>query len=96
MLTEELATRFARVALANIEREYPRHLSHFMVDAADVADERAQHPAFYGSYDWHSAVHMHWLLVRVLRLYPVARIAAQITEALDGHLTAQALEAELA
>ena len=96
MLTEELATRFARVALANIEREYPRHILHFMVDAGDVSDQRAQHPAFYGSYDWHSAVHMHWLLVRVLRLYPVARIAVQITEALDRHLTADAIETELA
>jgi hypothetical protein len=96
VLTEELATRFARVALANIEREYPRHILHFMVDAADVGDERAQHPAFYGSYDWHSAVHMHWLLVRVLRLYPVTRIAVQVTEALDRQLTAEAIEAELA
>ena len=96
MLTEELATRFARVALANVEREYPRHILHFMVDAADLADERTQHPAFYGSYDWHSAVHMHWLLVRVLRLYPVSRVAVQITEALDRHLTPEAIAAELA
>ena len=96
MLTEELATRFARVALANIDREYPRHIAHFMVDAADSGKERAQHPAFYGSYDWHSAVHMHWLLMRVLRLYPVSRIAVDITDALDRHLTPEAIAAELA
>ena len=96
MLTEELASRLARVALANIVREHPRHVVHLMVDAADVPSERAQHPAFYGSYDWHSAVHMHWLLMRVLRLYPVARIAAQISDALDLHLTPDAIDTELA
>src|SRR3979411_2339942 len=96
MLTEELATRFARVALANIGREYPRHVQHFLTSANEERGERALHPAFYGSYDWHSAVHMHWLLVRVLRLYPVARIAPAITDALDAHLTPAAIEAELA
>jgi hypothetical protein len=96
MLTEELATRFARVAIANIAREYPRHVQHFMSAAGSLPPQRELHPAFYGSYDWHSAVHMHWLLVRVLRLYPVARIAPDITDALDRHLSEANIEAELA
>ena len=96
MLTEELASRFARVALANIGREYPRHIQHLVSGADEELRERIVHPAFYGSYDWHSAVHMHWLLLRVLRLYPVARIAPAIAEALDQHLTPSAIEAELA
>jgi hypothetical protein len=96
MLTEELATRFARVALANIVREYPRHLQHFMTEAAALPPQREIHPVFYGSYDWHSAVHMHWLLMRVLRLYPVSRIAPDITDALDAQLTDSNIERELA
>src|SRR5881392_1785817 len=96
MLTEDLATRFARVALANIVREYPRHVQHFMTEAAPLPPQREVHPAFYGSYDWHSAVHMQWALVRVLRLYPVARIAPDIADALDRHLTEAAIERELA
>ena len=96
MLTAELATRFARVALANIEREYPRHVQHFLTAPDEERRERELHPAFYGSYDWHSAVHMHWLLVRVLRLYPTERIALQIADALDAHLSEAALERELA
>ena len=95
MLTEELASQFARVALANIVREYPRHIQHFASSADEELRERVLHPAFYGSYDWHSAVHMHWLLVRVLRLYPVSRIAPPIADALDAHLSAQALHKEL-
>ena len=95
-LTEELAARFARVAIANIAREYPRHVQHFMTAAEPLPAPREAHPAFYGSYDWHSAVHMHWLLMRVLRLYPVARIAPDISDALDRHLTEANSERELA
>lgn len=96
MLTPELASRFARVALSNIDREYPRRVDHLMATAGDELRPRALHPAFYGSYDWHSAVHMHWLLVRVLRLYPVLGDAKTIAEALDRHLAPDALAQELA
>jgi hypothetical protein len=96
VLTEELASRFARVALANIVREYPRHIQHLVSSASDELRERILHPAFYGSYDWHSAVHMHWLLARVLRLYPTSGDAVRIAEALDAHLTPGAMAAEVA
>jgi hypothetical protein len=95
MLAEELASRFARVALANIEREYPRRLDHLLNSSGEELDPRRQHPAFYGSYDWHSAVHMHWVLARVLRLHPMLPENARIAAALDAHLSPQALEAEL-
>src|SRR6266850_3544133 len=95
MLTEELATRLARVALGNIVREYPRHIQHLTSSPEEELDERTLHPAFYGSYDWHSAVHMHWLLMRVLRLYPVSRSAPPISDALDAHLTPENIAREL-
>jgi hypothetical protein len=96
VLTEELAERFARVALANIARDYPRRIDHLLASPDEELRPRVVHPAFYGAYDWHSAVHMHWLLMRVLRLYPVSRIAAAIADALDRHLSPAALEQELA
>jgi hypothetical protein len=86
----------ARTALANVTREYPYQPSHVFASAADAVTPRSLHPAFHGSYDWHSSVHMHWLLVRILRLYPVARIAEPIAGALDRHLTAENMEQELA
>ena len=95
MLTEELAAKLARVALANIRREYPRHIQHLVSAPEEELRERVLHPAFYGSYDWHSAVHMHWLLMRVLRLYPVSRVAPDIADALDAHLTPEAIAKEL-
>ena len=91
-MTEEQARAFAAVALANVRREYPRHVSHLLTRPGEELDPRKLHPAFYGSYDWHSAVHMHWLLARVQRLYPDARIARLF----DEHLAPSALRAELA
>jgi hypothetical protein len=95
VLTESLAERFARVALANIARDYPRRVDHLLASPADELRPRVVHPAFYGAYDWHSAVHMHWTLVRVLRLYPVSRIAAAIAAALDEHLSPERVACEL-
>ena len=96
MLTADLASRLAHVALANIEREYPRHIQHLMCAPGEALDERQRHPAFFGAYDWHSAVHMHWLLVRLLRLFPASHDAEAIAQALDAHLSRSALEQELA
>ena len=95
MLTEELASAFARVALANTEREFPRAITHRMQTPQDELYPRKVHPAFFGSYDWHSAVHMHWLLVRVLRLHPMLPENGRIAALLDVHLAPAALEAEL-
>ena len=92
MLTAPLAATFARVALANVQREYPRHVSHQLSGPREELSPRKLHPAFYGSYDWHSAVHMHWLLVRVLRLHPDQN---DIVAVLDRHLAPHPLAAEL-
>ena len=90
-------TQFARVALAGITREYPNKPGNVMNSAADVASPRAMHPAFYGCFDWHSAVHSHWALVRLLRLHPDWTEARdEVVEALAGNLTAENLAAEAA
>jgi hypothetical protein len=63
------ASRYARLALANIDREFPAKLDHVIGEAAHLASPRALHPSFFGSFDWHSCVHAHWLLARLLKLY---------------------------
>ncbi len=95
-MSEELAAAFAATALANVRREFPRHVAHLMNAPGESLEQRLLHPAFYGSYDWHSAVHMHWLLARVLRLYPALGEARQAVEVLDAHLAPGPLAAELA
>jgi hypothetical protein len=67
-LDDRLAERLARTAVDNIGREYPNAPGHLLRGPADLLPPRELHPCFYGSYDWHSCVHQHWLLARLLRL----------------------------
>src|SRR5215467_14462915 len=93
---EKTAERFAKLALACVEKEYPNKISHVLNSDADVAPPRKLTPAFYGCYDWHSSVHGHWLLVRLLRTFPNASFAPQAREALRKSLTAENLKQEAA
>ena len=95
-LTAEHAGRFARLALAGLDREYPVKPADILSAAQDLRPQREVHPAFFGSFDWHSSVHGHWLLVRLLRLHPDLPNAAEARRALDAHLTKDALAAEAA
>jgi hypothetical protein len=90
------AERFAKLALACVEKEYPNKISHVLNSDADVAPPHKLTPAFYGCYDWHSSVHGHWLLVRLLRTFPNASFATQAREALRNSLTAEILKQEAA
>lgn len=73
---------FARLALACIHREYPNQIQHLLASGEDIASPRALHPVFYGCFDWHSAVHSHWLLVRLLKTTRDGRLAEEIASAL--------------
>ena len=96
LLTRVQASRFVRSVLVNVEREFPNKLDHVMAGPGDVAAPRALHPAFFGSFDWHSCVHAHWLLVRVLKMHARIPEAAQIRATLDAHLAPENVDAELA
>jgi hypothetical protein len=93
-LTAEQATKFARLALDGIAKEYPHKPADVLNGDADVLPPRQVHPAFHGCYDWHSAVHGHWMLVRILRRFPGIGIEGEIRAALGANLTAENLEAE--
>ncbi|MGB4741810.1 MAG: DUF2891 family protein, partial [Fuerstiella sp.] len=61
-LTNQQVESFARLALKGIPQEYPNKPSNVMNSAEDVRSPKDMHPAFYGNFDWHSAVHGHWML----------------------------------
>ncbi|HEY4285275.1 MAG TPA: DUF2891 domain-containing protein [Chthoniobacterales bacterium] len=90
------AERFAQLALACVHKEYPNKISHVLNSDADVAPPRKLTPAFCGCYDWHSSVHGHWLLVRLLRTFPDAPFASAAREALKQSLTVENLKQEAA
>lgn len=93
-LTPEQASRFAKLALKGIQKQFPHKPGEVWNSDADVRGPRALHPAFYGSYDWHSSVHGHWMLVRLLRLFPQLPEAAEIRKVLDAHLSEKNLQVE--
>src|SRR3989440_7504938 len=88
------AERFAKLALACVHKEYPNKISHVLNSDADVAPPRKLTPAFCGCYDWHSSVHRHWLLVRLVRTFPNAPFANEAREASKQSLTAENLKQE--
>jgi hypothetical protein len=90
------AERFADLALACVHKEFPNHMSHTLNSDADVAPPRKLTPAFYGCYDWHSSVHGHWLLVRLVRTFPSASFVPAARDALRQSLTAENLMQEAA
>ena len=95
-LTPPLAERFARIALGHLTREYPNKLDHVMTGPADVKGPKELHPVFFGSFDWHSCVHGHWLLARLYRRFPGFEAAGAIRTLLDEQLTAAKVAGEVA
>jgi hypothetical protein len=93
-LTRERAAAFARLALTAVQKEYPNKPEHVLGGPTDVKGPRALHPAFYGSYDWHSSVHGHWLLVRLLRQFPDLPEGKDLRGVLTRHLSAANIKAE--
>lgn len=81
------ADRLASLALGCVHREYPNKIAHVLSGDEDVASPRALTPAFYGCFDWHSAVHGHWLLARLARTQPGSSLAAPARAALSRTLT---------
>lgn len=95
-LDENIASRLASIALGHVGQEFPNKLDHVMAGARDAQTPRALHPAFYGSFDWHSCVHSWWTLLTLRRFYPAMAEAASIEMAAEETLTAAKLDAELA
>jgi Protein of unknown function (DUF2891) len=90
------AARFAGLALKCLHAEYPNHISHTMDSDADALAPHVLTPAFYGCFDWHSDVHGHWLLVRLLRLMPDAAFGPAARAELARSFTAQNVAGEVA
>jgi hypothetical protein len=88
-LSMETASNFAKIALNCIQREYPNKLSHVMNDASEVQAPKELHPCFYGCFDWHSSVHGHWMLVKLLKRFPDLPENKKIRTALSQNFSKQ-------
>jgi hypothetical protein len=91
-----IGDRFAATIIAAAQQEYPNAPRHVMRDAHDRPTPRDVHPAFYGCFDWHSAVEMHWALAALAREVPNGSWVPEARAVLARHLTAANLRIEAA
>ena len=94
-LDPETAARLGRLALDCVHREYPNKIAHVLQADGDAKPPHELTPAFYGCYDWHSAVHGHWLLARLARRFPGTELAAASRAALASSLTPDKIAGEV-
>jgi len=94
-LDMESASHFAKLALKCVKKEFPNKMDHVMNDQSEVQNPEILHPAFYGCFDWHSSVHGHWMLVRLLKMFPDLPEAGEIRSSLNGNLSAANIETEV-
>lgn len=90
------AEALVRLIVPSIGREYPNKIAHILQEDGDARSPRALTPMFFGCFDWHSAVHSHWSLVRLCRLFPRAPWIAEVASVLDRSFTADNARGELA
>ena len=95
ILDKEEANRLVELPLACIDLQYPNKLGQVLGSDQDLLAPEKLHPAFYGCFDWHSAVHGHWSLVRLVRLYPDLNRRHEVMEKLSEHLTAENIDREI-
>jgi len=93
-LTEKQAGEFVELALSGLNKEFPNKPGNLMRTAGDVKSPKEMSPVFYGHFDWHSSVHGHWTLVRLLRLFPEAEWRGEVRAVLDEKFTKEGLQKE--
>jgi hypothetical protein len=90
----KIAEPWAKTITAAVQREYPNALRHVMRNDGDRPTPHEIHPAFYGCFDWHSAVEMHWALAALVRAAPDGDFVSEARAVLDRHLSAANLRRE--
>lgn len=94
-LTETMALQLAEMPLHCIDQEFPNKTGHTYNNIAEVSlSPKDLHPSFYGCFDWHSSVHGHWMLLRVLRDFPDLPNKQEIISILHKSFQAQKLQKE--
>lgn len=95
-LTMEQAKRLASMPLKCLNQEYPNKLNQSLISADEIGTPKELHPAFYGCFDWHSALHGHWMLVKILKIFPEMDNASEIISRLENNISKENILQELA
>lgn len=93
-LTEKTANSWAELVLQGVDTEFPNKIPVTYLSRDQIKSPVESFPAFFGCFDWHSSVHGHWLLARLLKLFPEMDSAARVRQVLSRHLSAENLKQE--
>jgi len=94
-IDKNLLKKLAKTPLNCIKKEFPHFV--YSISSLDSAKRpKEQHPIFYGCFDWHSAVHSHWSLIRQIRLSEDHPLESEITEALEENFSEEKVREEVA
>lgn len=97
VLTKKGASYLAQLPLKCIQQEFPNKTSHISNEESDhVLLPSELHPTFYGCFDWHSSVHGHWMLVKLLKTFPNFPESEVIRVLLDQQFEKSKIEKEAA
>ncbi|MBC2845355.1 DUF2891 domain-containing protein [Winogradskyella flava] len=89
------ANRLAELPLACVDVEYPNKLGQTLGDNEDLKSPKELHPAFYGCFDWHSAVHGHWSMVSLLRQFPDLEKKVEMEDWLSSSISKENIAQEV-
>lgn len=95
-LTIDQANNLAELPLACLQNEYPNKPGQTLGTKEDIKEPHGLHPAFYGCFDWHSAVHGHWSLVKLLKEFPLLNNAGLIRLKLRENISSENVRKEVA
>lgn len=96
ILTQKGASMLVALPLKCIDKEYPNKTNHTSISDSDhVITPHNLHPAFYGCFDWHSCVHGHWMMIKLLKEFPQLPEAAKIRAAINKTITKENIATEV-
>ena len=94
-LTKEIANQLVNLPFNCIHKEYPNKLNQTLNDSFEMGGPKTLHPAFYGCFDWHSSVHGHWMMVKLLKDFPDLSRADEIKSLLMENITKEKISSEI-
>lgn len=89
MLSNDGASYFAKLSLECTNKPSPHYFYRALRLPGEQKGPKDYWPSFYGCYDWHSAVHNHWAMVKLLKLYPTIPEANALNDKLELSFNAE-------
>lgn len=89
------ASYFAQLSLGCVSKTYPHYFYKGFSEKVPSGSPKDLWPSFCGCYDWHSSVHNHWCMIKILKLFPNIAEAAEMRSRLNESFNPEKIKKEL-